>query len=239
MPKLKYKTHPNDFKNGANQYRANMMADETIDLDQLFEMMRANNPALTTAEMHIFFANFKQTVLRALLDGKRINTDLMSFKLSLRGNFDGPDDYYDSKRHELVILIRPDSDFQDLLRLQATLEKQRTSLRQPEITGYTNMRKGASNDLLSPSHTARLDGNNLAFDEDDLRQGVFLLPANGNVNIAGVEVRAEEISLVTPTKIIFRVPDDLLPGPYRIEVRAVFGKEDLRSGIFNQTLTVE
>ncbi|HRV92722.1 MAG TPA: DNA-binding domain-containing protein [Anaerolineae bacterium] len=239
MPKLKYKTHPNDFKNGANQYRANMMADETIDLDQLFEMMRANNPALTTAEMHIFFANFKQTVLRALLDGKRINTDLMSFKLSLRGNFDGPDDYYDSKRHELVILIRPDSDFQDLLRLQATLEKQRTSLRQPEITGYTNMRKGASNDLLSPSHTARLEGNNLAFDEDDPRQGVFLLPANGNINVTGVEVRAEEISLVTPTKIIFRVPDDLLPGPYRIEVRAVFGKEDLRSGILNQTLTVE
>ncbi|MCB9100077.1 MAG: DUF4469 domain-containing protein [Anaerolineales bacterium] len=237
MPKLKYKTYPNDFMNGANQYRANMIADETISLDQLFEMMRANNPALTTAEMHTFFVDFKQAVMRALLDGKRINTDLMSFKLSLRGNFDGPDDYYDSKRHELVILIRPDSDFQDLFRLQATLEKQRTNLRQPEITGYINMRKGASNDLLSPSHTARLEGNNLAFDEDDPRQGVFLLPANGNVT--GVEVRAEEISLVIPSKIIFRVPDDLLPGPYRIEVRAVFGKEDLRSGILNQTLTVE
>ncbi|HRV94266.1 MAG TPA: DNA-binding domain-containing protein [Anaerolineae bacterium] len=53
----------------------------------------------------------RQQRLRVLLDGKRINTDLMTFKLSLRGNFDGPDDYYDSKRHELVILIRPDSDF--------------------------------------------------------------------------------------------------------------------------------
>ncbi|MCB0163951.1 MAG: hypothetical protein KDI79_06990 [Anaerolineae bacterium] len=190
MPKLKYKTYPNDFMNGANQYRANMMVDETINLDQLFEMMRANNSALTTAEMYTFFIDFKQAVLRALLDGKRINTDLMSFKLSLRGNFDGPDDYYDSKRHELVILIRPDSNFQDLFRLQATLEKQRTSMRQPEVITYINMRKGASNELLSPSHTARLEGNNLTFDEADSRQGVFLLAANGNVNAAGLELRA-------------------------------------------------
>ncbi|MCB9078873.1 MAG: DUF4469 domain-containing protein [Anaerolineaceae bacterium] len=237
MPKLKYKTYPNDFMNGANQYRANMIADETISLDQLFEMMRANNPALTTAEMHTFFVDFKQAVMRALLDGKRINTDLMSFKLSLRGNFDGPDDYYDSKRHELVILIRPDSDFQDLFRLQATLEKQRTNLRQPEITSYTNMCKGAANELLSPGHTARLEGNNLAFDEDDPRQGVFLLAANGNV--AGIEVRAEEISLVTSTKIIFRVPDGLIPGPYKLELRAIFGKDKMRIGVLGTILQVE
>ena len=239
MSKLKYKTYPNDFLNGANQYRASMVSDETIGLEDLFEVMNYHHSTLTIADMYAFFADFKQAVMRVLLDGKRINTDLMNFKLSMRGNFDGPNDYYDPNRHELVILIRPNNDFQEALRIHDNLEKQRATSPQPEIDDYFNLHKDATNALLSPSHTARLEGYNLAFKPDDPRQGVFFLAANGNVNAAGIEVRAEEISLVTSTKVILRVPDDLPAGPYKIEIRAIFGNNDLRSGTLKQTLQVE
>ena len=114
---VKYKTYPNGFLNGEEQYRASMVSETTISLDELFEMMSYHHSTLTVADMKAFHTVFKQAILRALLEGKRIQTDLMTFKLSMRGNFDGPEDYYDPKRHELVILIRPNSDFQDMFRL--------------------------------------------------------------------------------------------------------------------------
>ena len=238
MSKVKYKTYPNALKNGANQYRAVMVPDETVGLKGLIETMSYHHSTLTTADMYAFFEDFKQAIMRMLLDGKRVNTDLVNFSLSIKGNFDGADDYFDPNRHEVVILVRPNSDFQKLLQIQTTLEKQRATPPKPEVNSYTNMYNGAANNMLSPTHTARLEGYNLTFDLADPQQGVFFLAANGNVNAAGIERRADEISLVTTSQIIFRTPDDLPAGPYRVEVRAIFGNDDLRSGSLKQTLSV-
>ena len=234
---VKYKTYPNGFLDGEELYRASMVSDTTISLDELFEIMSFHHSTLTVADMQAFHTVYKQAILRALLEGKRIQTDLMSFKLSMRGNFNGPEDSYDPKRHELVILIRPNSDFQDIIRLMASPEKQRATTRQPELHKYVNLRKGASNTILSPSYNARVEGYNLSFNEDDPQQGLFLIATSGHTN-AGAEVRLEDLSLSTSTKIIFRTPDDLTPGPYKLEMRAIFGKKDMRIGVLGTMLQV-
>jgi len=235
---VKYKTYPNGFLDGEELYRASMVSDTTISLDELFEIMSFHHSTLTVADMQAFHTVYKQAILRALLEGKRIQTDLMSFKLSMRGNFNGPEDSYDPKRHELVILIRPNSDFQDIIRLMASPEKQRATTRQPELHKYVNLRKGASNTILSPSYNARVEGYNLSFKDEDPQQGLFLIATSGHTN-AGTEIRLEDLSLATSTKIIFRTPDDLIPGPYKLEMRAIFGKDTMRIGVLGTILQVE
>ena len=39
--------------------------------------------------------------------------------------------------------------------------------------------------------------------------------------------------------IIFRTPDDLTPGPYKVEMRAIFGKDKMRIGVLGTILQVE
>jgi hypothetical protein len=48
----------------------------------------------------------------------------------------------------------------------------------------------------------------------------------------------DHYSRVTRSEIIFRVPDDLSPGDYKLEVRALFGKADVRTGTYKQILQV-
>ena len=200
--------------------------------------MSFHHSTLTVADMQAFYTVFKQGILRSLLEGKRIQTDLMSFKLSMRGVFNGPEDYFDSKRHELVILIRPNSDFQDIIRLMASPEKQRATTRQPELHKYVNLRKGASNTVLLPSYNGRVESYNLSFKDEDPQQGLFLIATSGHTN-ADTEIRLEDLSLATSTKIIFRTPDDLTPGPYKVEMRAIFGKDKMRIGVLGTILQVE
>ena len=97
----------------------------------------------------------------------------------------------------------------------ASPEKQRATTRQSELHKYVNLRKGAANTVLSPSYNARVEGYNLSFNEDDPQQGLFLIATSGHTN-AGTEIRLEDLSLATSTKIIFRTPDDLIPGPCQI-----------------------
>jgi hypothetical protein len=48
----------------------------------------------------------------------------------------------------------------------------------------------------------------------------------------------EEIALLVERELIFRVPDDLPAGTYKIEVRRRFGKTRLSSGSLEDLLTV-
>jgi hypothetical protein len=48
----------------------------------------------------------------------------------------------------------------------------------------------------------------------------------------------EDYSRITKGEITFRVPDDLPPGDYKLEVRALFGKQDVRTGTYKHTLQV-
>lgn len=190
--------------------------------------------------MYAFIEDFNQVVVRLLLDGKRVNTELVTFGLSIKGNFTSAEDQFDPSRHKLVVQIRPGRGFQDQVQRQATLEKQRAVEPRPMINSYANMHNGqGDHSILSPSHTARIKGYHLNFDPAEAEQGLFLLPGNGNGAITHGEVRVEEISLVTSSQVIFRVPDDLPPGPYKLEVRARLNATELRSGLFKDTLQVQ
>jgi hypothetical protein len=102
------------------------------------------------------------------------------------------------------------------------------------VDRYTNLHNSDPNTVLSPTHMGRLKGDKLRFDPADPEQGLFLVPqANGSDPI-----RVEDLARLTDREIIFRVPDAVPAGEYKIEVRRRFGQTRLASGMLEDLLTV-
>ena len=87
---------------------------------------------------------------------------------------------------------------------------------------------------------ARLDGDKLRFDPADPEQGVFLIPmANGDGLLADrTPIRVADYAQLTNPSLIFRVPDDLPAGAYKLEVRRRFGQTRLATGTLENMLVV-
>jgi hypothetical protein len=78
----------------------------------------------------------------------------------------------------------------------------------------------------------QLVGHRLKFDSQDPAQGIFFRAA------AGGETRVAVVGQNVPTGLIFMIPAELDAGDYTLEVRAVFGGDDLRAGALEAPLTV-
>jgi hypothetical protein len=86
-----------------------------------------------------------------------------------------------------------------------------------------------------------LYGSRLSFDQDDPAQGIFITPVNGTLPLSGdaEPVRVEVVLRNSSRELAFLVPASLAAGEYTIEVRRLFGKSDIRTGVLKETLTVE
>lgn len=97
---------------------------------------------------------------------------------------------------------------------------------------YYNYNDETGGGVLTPGGMARLNGYRLKFDPADPAQGIFLIAANSSVT------RVEIVGRNMPNELIFLTPPGLTPGQYRLEVRACFGPNHLRSGQLQELLTV-
>ena len=235
-----YKLIKNSFAQDVESYRAIVDHVETLGEDDILDEMEWRSSSLTRADMVAFAEDFERTILRTLLKGKRVATNLVIYKLSVKGNFNDSEDQFDPSRHRLAALVSPGPALRRENFKAVQVEKQRNVKRQPSIDIYTNMHNGEDNTTLSPTHTARILGAQLRFDPTDDKQGLFLVPqANGTGLLTDpTPIRVEEISRMTSGEIIFRVPDNLPAGDYKLEVRARYGKSNVRTGAYEELLTV-
>ena len=237
--KIAYKLHPNPVRKEQGYYRAMIEPARTLNLEDIIAEMEFRHSSLTPADMVGLFRDFNHTVLKRLLEGDNINTGLIIFSLSLRGNFIDDKDKFDPKRHHLRVCVKPTRKFQRTVKSRARLTKKAGVTPRPQLSHYINQHGSDPNTVLTPTYTAKLKGHHLAFDQNDPRQGLFIVPVKGDGPLTTETIRVEHYSLATKSQLIFRVPDDLPPGAYMLEMRAIFGVEDLRSGSYHQTLHVQ
>ena len=79
-----------------------------------------------------------------------------------------------------------------------------------------------------PSPTKTASTNPSAIES---RESARTYTCMGNEPFWSVQIKGKEI--------IFRTPDDLTPGPYKVEMRAIFGKDKMRIGVLGTILQVE
>ena len=81
-------------------------------------------------------------------------------------------------------------------------------------------------------YRVRLSRHRLKFEAADPQQGLFFLGTDGSTT------RVAVVAKNTPRELIYLVPAELVAGQYRLELRAVFDQNDLRSNLLGATLTV-
>jgi hypothetical protein len=235
----KIKFVPHSLNEEEETYHAVIEHTETLTQADILNEMEWHSSTLTKTDMLAFLESNNRTIVRALLLGKRVVTDMIHYKLTAKGTFNEDGEPVNGTEGPIIcasVSLGP------LLRREVTnatvsVERRPASKPRPRVDRYINLHNGDPNTALSPTHMARLKGDKLRFDPADPEQGIFLVPqSNGSDPLS--PIRVEEIALLTEREIIFRVPDDLLAGTYKIEVRRRFGQTRLSSGTLEELLTL-
>jgi hypothetical protein len=237
---IKYHLHKNHLPNGADAYRARVAYQRVVDLEGVLDQMVSQNSSITRADMLAVFEDFLLALLRLLLLGARVVTPFGEFGLTIKGSFASEQDKFQAGRHQIELVLKPGKRLEREFKRQARARKVESKVPYPTPWRYTNLADPAAADRLTPGQMARLTGHWLKFDPTDERQGLFLLPltAGSDSTPSGPAVRVSQVGHNTSRKLIFLTPPDLSPGPYRLELRAVFGLDQLRTGRLPQLLLV-
>jgi hypothetical protein len=229
---ISYKLYKNHLTNGANNYRAIVHYTGSIDLNGVIDRMIARGSTITRADALAVLEDYHETITELALQGFKVITPTANYGLSLKGNFTGQTDGYDPSRHRPAAQVSPGVQFRQAVESRAHLEKQESTLPHPRLLEYNNLNNGDGDGVLTPGGMARLSGHRLKFDPADPEQGLLLMAADRTTT------RVEVIGRNTPNELIFMTPPGLAPGQYTLMVRARFGQNSVRIGLFEDMLTV-
>jgi hypothetical protein len=237
----KIKFVPHSLNEEEETYHAVIEHTETLTRDDIFNEMEWHGSTLTKTDMLACFESHDRAIVRALLLGKGVVTDMVHYKLTAKGVFNEDGEPVNGSEGPIIcasVSLGP------LLRNEVNnntvkVERKPASKPRPQLDHYINLHNGDPNTILSPTHMARLKGDKLRFDPEDPEQGLFLVPqVNGSPLADTTPIRVEDIARLTDKEIIFRVPDAVPAGTYKIEVRRRFGQTRLASGMLEDLLTV-
>lgn len=237
---IKYHLHKNHLPNGADSYRARVEYVRVMNLEGVLDRMVSQHSSITRADMLAVLEEFLVAVLQLLLDGMRVVTPFGEFGLTIKGSFASMEDKFHAGRHQVELVLKPGKRLEREFKGQARARKVEGKVPYPTPRRYINLANPAAADRLIPGQMARLTGAHLKYDPADERQGLFLVPLTAGLDSrpTGPAVRVSQVGHNTSRQLIFLLPLDLPPGPYRLEVRAVFGLDQLRTGRLQEVLLV-
>jgi hypothetical protein len=231
---LNYYLSKINLPNSENLYSARVRANGSIGDEAITdEMLAAGTMATRTDIVGVRTLN-EHTIVRWLKRGYSVKTGLVTFNISVRGTFNGKKDIFDPARHQLVVTVSPGPLLANLEFEVESATKVDAPSHTPNPVDLTDHESETTNTILTPGGTAQLEGRRLKFDPSDPTQGVFLI--NG---VPGSETRVERLMDHKPSMLWFKIPPELAPGTYRLEVRVGTGDQgDIIAGRLPKTLTV-
>ncbi|MCB9079488.1 MAG: DUF4469 domain-containing protein [Anaerolineaceae bacterium] len=227
---------------GEETYHAKIKHSDTLTQEDLLEEMAWHHSTLTKTDMRAFLESQEKTIIRALLQGKRVVTNLVHYKLSAKGIFTDENDQFDEDRHTLSASVSLGPGLRQAINNKTVTLKRGQSVQPvPRLDSYTNLHNSDPNTVLTPTYNARLDGDKLRFDPADPEQGVFLIPMADETGLLAdrTPIRVTDyVQTDSNRTVIFRVPDGLAAGAYKLELRRRFGKTRLATATLQNALVV-
>ncbi len=231
MP-IRYRIVVSKLPANRDGYIARVQTRDKVDMEQL--AMDISRHGTTTSQLDIIkiFRYFGEELLERLLKGDIVNTYWGTFYLAVQGTFTGYEDHFNRNRHRLVIRFIPSRALYATLR-RAQLQKVDSLTPVPCPVTYIDAATKQPNGPVTPGELGQLIGEDLRYDEDDPRQGIFFIAMDKT------ETRVCSAAINDPSMTIFLIPP-LPAGQYRIAVRGAYGVEEtIREGMLDHVLTVE
>lgn len=227
-----YVLHENKLTDTPNDYMAKVKPSGTVGFDDVVNRIIEQGSTVVKSDIYSVIEDMNNVIESMILEGNNVNLPMVNYKVSIKGKFEGPDDSYDSTRHEIIAKTSPGPRLRKTVAQRMTLSKMNASIPEPAIQVFINHVTKERNTTITPNGSSELIGYNLKYDQTDPQQGIFFVAEDNT------ETRVEIFASITSSKIIFTAPS-LAPGNYKIKVRALFNNTELRTGELKKaTLTI-
>ncbi len=168
-------------------------------------------------------------------EGEAYSDEYISLRYGIGGIFQNVEDRFDPVRHDVVISAVLKDPITGAAR-EIELLKVDVRAIVPEIDHVYDWGSDTSDEQLTPDDVLLITGHRLKlYGNAEGEEGVFFVNQND-----GTVVRADQIRTNEPKTLAVRVPEVLVAGTYRLEVRNTSrNSKSLRTGIFTPVLTVK
>lgn len=231
---IDYALYKNKLTEETDLYAARALISASADLNTIADRIAEQNTCVSRTDCLAVLESSVAAVQNLLLEGARVNFGGM-FDLypRIKGKFNSITDHYDPSRHQVDIGATPGSRVRKFVRDNAIVGKLDTILPQPLVLEYDDLASGTKNTTVTTKKIGTIRGSRLAFNQEDLTEGIFFV---GAVNFEDIKVT--EIQRNKPSELVFQVPD-MLPANTYLEVRKHFSTEGvLRKGRLDHTLAI-
>jgi hypothetical protein len=183
---------------GSPRHVAQVQPRGTLTLDQLIDSMQERNPVggrpATLAVLENFFAVCQDRTL----EGYHITTPYFNTRLSVKGEFDGPDDGFLAGRNAIRFSASPGIALTQALGT-ARVEKLESQLRVANATQYMDVATGFASTTLTKGGLGRITGKRLKIGSR-AGEGLFLMLPNGTA------VQITQLATNRPSELVFQLP---------------------------------
>nr|WKN37893.1 DUF4469 domain-containing protein [Tunicatimonas sp. TK19036] len=230
---IRYALYPDTFRKDKpdGAFVARVHHSNTCDQKMLVELIVSRNRTLPPALVESVLEEYATVVEYALSEGMRISTPLVKIQASIQGKFAEYDERRYPEQQPIVLKALPGK---RLKKLTGKLKAERVDPKHPcpAPTHLEDIFSDTKDQRITARGVLRLRGRRLKFDPEDPRQGIFLIPEEGeNIRIATAITNI-------PSQLLFQAPNNLPSGTYQLQVRAIVGNSTvLRQGMLPYSLT--
>ena len=199
---------------------------------EVIERMIGRGSTVTKAEALSVLEEYEAAVADILRDGEAIVTPLFKITPHISGVFVDETDTFESPRHTVQLSVNPGI---RIAPIASTIKVQKVAATtpQPQPKTFKDISSQTRNEIITAGGVGELNGGMLKLNTQDPEQGVFFIAEDGTETKAGRIIRNK------PANLIFTIPDDLTPGSYEVEVRAILrGTKTMRKGRLAAPLNV-
>lgn len=229
---ISYALYPNHLTSDPDDHMALVQNQVSHSIEDIIEIMMRRGTTVTKADALSVIEEYEATVEQILSDGGSVNTSLMRINASISGVFDDEFDQFDRSRHYVRLNVNPGSRISQIAN-NVDVKKVEADRPQPKPKAFEDIATETRNESLTPGSVGQIKGSLLKVDPNENDQGVFFIASDGT------ETRVDTYIRNKPANLIIIIPDTLLSGEYRVEVRAKLqNRNDIRTGQLNNALIV-
>jgi hypothetical protein len=226
---IRYSLRPFALGNAEGKYLAQLQLGESVETEELVDQIVARGSTVGRADALAVLELIDELVLTNLAQNRPVFIG-RSLRVSpgIEGLFDGPQAPWDPERNEIVARAEARRWLADQLALLAHPERVAAEELRPVLSSFFDIISDLTNEVITPSGTALLTGEDLGYDPAHADEGFYLVETDGTAVVklpAPVRLKPKEAILKLPASGV------LPAGRWQLELRRRFTEAgDLRTG---------
>jgi hypothetical protein len=211
MSQIKYTLSPNNLKTAEkNSYLAKVQSYGCVDFERIVNRICYRGSGITDSEAIAVLTELTRAIEDALSDGYTVSLPFVNIKPSIRGQFNGEDDYFMPQRHKLCFTVSPGKTLKELPK-KIRMKKIHTRPKCPHISELINRKDDKELKELVPFDVIEIRGSNFVFPEDDKEVGVY-------VESKTEQVKADILNSNNSSTILVMLPKELPTGELHLRI---------------------